>query len=47
MEIERYQQQTYSLQEVEEPIINFLNNLNIKNEDELYKLSLANEPRGS
>jgi hypothetical protein len=33
--------------QVEEPIVNFLNNLNLKNEDELYKISLAHEPRGS
>lgn len=40
-EVEWLQSQTFSLQEVEEPIVNFLNNLNIKNEDELYKMSLA------
>lgn len=46
-EVEWFQSQTFSLQEVEEPIVNFLNNLNLKNEDELYKISLAHEPRGS
>ncbi|KAL6063875.1 Ral guanine nucleotide dissociation stimulator-like 3a [Balamuthia mandrillaris] len=47
MKIEYFQQQTFSLIEVEEPILNFLNNLHVQNEDDLYQLSLKQEPRGS
>jgi len=46
-EIETLQLQTFNLQEVEEPIVQFLNNLKVLGEKELYKISLEREPRGS
>jgi len=39
MEIEYYQQQTFSLSSVEQPIVNYLNCLQVMNEEELWEMS--------
>jgi len=45
--VERLQRLTLPVQEVEEPILQFINNLRVENEDELYRVSLLMEPRES
>jgi len=39
MEIEYFQQQTFSLANVESPIVNYLNCLQVLNEEELWEMS--------
>eukprot|EP01088_Endostelium_zonatum_P006480 TRINITY_DN18613_c0_g1_i1.p1 TRINITY_DN18613_c0_g1~~TRINITY_DN18613_c0_g1_i1.p1 ORF type:complete len:493 (-),score=81.86 TRINITY_DN18613_c0_g1_i1:218-1696(-) len=46
-EVEFFQGQDLVCKEVEEPIVQFLNNLNVLTEKEVYDLSLKQEPRGS